>query len=65
MQPLRGVVRAQAHIHPMAVAAVMGAHVAPQQGLAVRIGKIDKKQSKEHFVRNEFANAVGQNRPQK
>ena len=39
MQPLRGVVRAQAHIHPMAIAAVMGAHVAAQQGLAVRIGK--------------------------
>ena len=39
MQPLRGVMRTQADIHPMAVAAVMGAHVAPQQGLAVRIGK--------------------------
>ena len=39
MQPLRGVVRAQADIHPMAIAAVMGAHVAAQQGLAVRIGK--------------------------
>ena len=39
MQPLRGVVRAQAHIHPMAVAAVMRTYVAAQQGLAVRIGK--------------------------
>ena len=39
MQPLRGVMRAQAHIHPMAIAAVMGTHVATQQGLAIRIGK--------------------------